>query len=199
MHGREAGIRTYLLVALGSALIMVVSEYIVLKYQSPVLRYLGMDPGRIAAQAITGIGFLGAGAIIRHRNSTRGLTTAACMWVVCAIGLAVGAGYYLFSVTVSAVTVGTLVGLKGLERRLKKDWFRDLYILSDDIDGQIDRVNEILDRHGIRVSSLSLSKNRERRELLVEFRLRFRAVQPPDLDIVRYVSDIEGIRRVELK
>ncbi len=199
VHGREAGIRTYLLVALGSALIMVISEYIVLKYQSPALRYFGMDPGRIAAQAITGIGFLGAGAIIRYRNTTRGLTTAACMWVVCAIGLAAGGGYYLFSVTVSAVTVGSLVGLKALERKLKRDWFRDLLIMSDDIDGQLDRVNEILDRHGVKVTSFSLSKNRERRELLVEFKVKFHTVQPLDRDIVTYVSGIEGIRRVELR
>jgi putative Mg2+ transporter-C (MgtC) family protein len=199
VHGREAGIRTYLLVALGSALIMVVSEYIVLKYQSPTLRYFGMDPGRIAAQAITGIGFLGAGAIIRYKNSTRGLTTAACMWVVCAIGLAAGGGYYLFSVTVSAVTVGSLVGFKALERRLKRDWYRDLLIISDDIDGQLDRVHDILDRHGVKVSSFGLTKNREKRELLVEFKIRFHTVQPLDRDIVTYVADIEGIRRVELK
>jgi putative Mg2+ transporter-C (MgtC) family protein len=199
MHGREAGIRTYLLVALGSALIMVVSEYIVLEYQSPALRYLGMDPGRIAAQAITGIGFLGAGAIIRYRNSTRGLTTAACMWVVCAIGLAVGAGYYLFSVTVSAVTVGSLVGLKALERRLKRDWYRDLLIMSDDIDGQLDRVHDILDRNGVKVNSFGLTKNREKKELMLEIKVRFHSVQPLDRDIVNYVSDIEGIRRVELR
>ncbi len=102
VHGREAGIRTYLLVSLGSALAMVLSESIVFKYQTVNLFHIGLDPARIAAQAITGIGFLGAGAIIRYRNSTRGLTTAACMWVVCSVGLAAGAGYYLFSTAVSA-------------------------------------------------------------------------------------------------
>ncbi len=91
VHGREAGIRTYLLVCLGSALIMVVSEYLFVRYQgTPQSGFIRGDPGRIAAQAITGIGFLGAGVIIRYRDSIRGLTTAACMWVTCAIGLAVG-------------------------------------------------------------------------------------------------------------
>ena len=199
VHGREAGIRTYLLVSLGSALAMVLSESIVFKYQTATLFHIGLDPARIAAQAITGIGFLGAGAIIRYRNSTRGLTTAACMWVVCSVGLAAGAGYYLFSTAVSAIAVGSLVSLKSLERRLKRDWFRDLLILSDDVEGQLDRVHDVLDRHGVRISSFALSKNRERKELLVEFKLRFHTVQPLDRDIVTYVSGIEGIKRVELR
>lgn len=199
VHGREAGIRTYLLVSLGSALAMVLSESIVYKYQAAALFHIGLDPARIAAQAITGIGFLGAGAIIRYRNSTRGLTTAACMWVVCSVGLAAGAGYYLFSTAVSAIAVGSLVSLKSLERRLKRDWFRDLLILSDDVEGQLDRVHDVLDRHGVRISSFALSKNRERKELLVEFKLRFHTVQPLDRDIVTYVSGIEGIKRVELR
>jgi hypothetical protein len=92
VHGREAGVRTYLLVALGSALIMLVSEHVFLKYRFETAAAIRIDPGRIAAQAVTGIGFLGAGVILRYQNSIRGLTTAACMWVACGIGLAIGAG-----------------------------------------------------------------------------------------------------------
>jgi len=84
---REAGVRTYSLVSLGSALIMVISEHLLFKYgMKPGGELFRGDPGRIAAQAITGMGFLGAGVILRYKDSIRGLTTAACMWVVCAIG-----------------------------------------------------------------------------------------------------------------
>ena len=95
VNGREAGVRTYLLVSLGSALIMILSQYLAfgLTGNGGAVR---VDPGRIAAQAVTGIGFLGAGVIIRYGNSIRGLTTAACMWVTCAVGLSIGAGYYLY-------------------------------------------------------------------------------------------------------
>jgi len=118
IHGREAGVRTSLLVSLGSALIMVVSEFLSVKYQDgPFREVLRGDPGRIAAQAITGIGFLGAGVILRYKESIRGLTTAACMWVVCAIGLCVGAGYYLFSIAVSAIALISLIGLKRWEKK----------------------------------------------------------------------------------
>ena len=84
VHGRPAGIRTYLILCLGSALIMVMSEYLefglVAKISPDILR---VDPGRIAAQALTGIGFLGAGVILRYRDTIRGLTTAACVRRLC--------------------------------------------------------------------------------------------------------------------
>ena len=118
VHGRPAGIRTYLILCLGSALIMVLSEYLpyglVEKLPPDALR---VDPGRIAAQAVTGIGFLGAGVILRYKDTIRGLTTAACVWVVCAIGLAIGAGFYLYGSVVAGLTIFSLVGIKFFEKR----------------------------------------------------------------------------------
>ena len=112
VHGRPAGIRTYLLLCMGSALIMVVSEFLFVKYEAKGLAdILRADPGRIAAQAITGIGFLGAGVILRYKDSIRGLTTAAAIWVACAVGLAIGAGFYLFGGAVTGLTLVSLVGL----------------------------------------------------------------------------------------
>ena len=199
VHGREAGIRTYLLVSLGSALIMVVSEYFVFIYQGTSVQFLGIDTERIAAQAVSGIGFLGAGAIIRYKNSTRGLTTAACMWVACAIGLAIGSGYYLFGVVVSGITVFSLTGLKAIEHRLKRDWYRDLLVISEEAEGQFERMQAILDRYNVKVTNFSLSKNREKKEFRVGFKLRFHTVQPLDWHFVRDVYDITGIKRVELR
>ena len=89
-HGKVAGFRTHALVCLGSALIMIVSMDIFAAYRG----IASVDPSRIAAQVVSGIGFLGAGAIIRFPNGVTGLTTAASLWVVSAIGLACGAGFF---------------------------------------------------------------------------------------------------------
>ena len=149
VHGRPAGIRTYLLLCMGSALIMVVSELLFFKYESKGLGdILRADPGRIAAQAITGIGFLGAGVILRYKDTIRGLTTAACVWVACAIGLAIGAGFYLFGAAVTILTLTSLVGLKFLERRLKKDWYKEMSVVAQDEAGAFDRlqIDQIVDQ-----------------------------------------------------
>ena len=89
VHRRDAGLRTHILVALGSCLIMLTSLYVFDIYKDKV----SLDPARIAAGVITGIGFLGAGTIIREPEGVRGLTTAASLWVVSGIGLAVGVGF----------------------------------------------------------------------------------------------------------
>ena len=94
LRDREAGIRTHLLVSLGSALFTIVSAYGFHEFLASGSSVVRADPTRIAAQIVTGIGFLGAGAIIREGLSIRGLTTAATLWVVAAIGMACGAGWY---------------------------------------------------------------------------------------------------------
>ncbi|MGH8279947.1 MAG: MgtC/SapB family protein [Gammaproteobacteria bacterium] len=117
-HTWAAGLRTHMLVCLGAALTMIVSAYafsdILKQYPAVVL-----DPSRIAAQVISGIGFLGAGTImfLRRENVVRGLTTAAGLWTVAAIGLAVGGGMYLAAVIATAIALVILAVLKPLERR----------------------------------------------------------------------------------
>ena len=101
-HKRPAGFRTHILVCIGSALVMIVSQYAFLDFAE---KSMGYDPGRIAAQVISGIGFLGAGTILREGSTVKGLTTAASLWVVSGIGLAIGSGFYLFG----AVTTGLVV------------------------------------------------------------------------------------------
>ena len=113
MHRRTAGLRTNILVCLGSCLIMLVSQYMFEIYKNQV----NVDPSRIAASIITGIGFLGAGAIIREREkeAVRGLTTAACLWVVAGIGMAVGCGFYTASLVTTALTLIVLFFLRYFE------------------------------------------------------------------------------------
>jgi putative Mg2+ transporter-C (MgtC) family protein len=112
LRDREAGIRTHLLVSLGSALFTIISAYGFHEFLANGGSVVRTDPSRIAAQIVTGIGFLGAGAIIREGLSVRGLTTAATLWVVAAIGMACGAGYYWPAVAVTGLTILALWPLR---------------------------------------------------------------------------------------
>jgi putative Mg2+ transporter-C (MgtC) family protein len=198
IHGRPAGIRTYLILSLGTALLMVLSEYLLVAYHGkyPELGLQG-DPGRIAGQAITGIGFLGAGVIIRYKDTIRGLTTAACVWLVCSVGLAVGAGFYVVSVAVTLLTLLALIGLKAWERRMKKDWFEDLQVVSEDIPGQITRMKDLIVQHGFEVISFGLKRDAEKNELKATFQLIVRAVQP-QREILQDLLEIKGVKAVHL-
>ncbi|MDD5566370.1 MAG: MgtC/SapB family protein, partial [Candidatus Omnitrophica bacterium] len=111
-HRRSAGWRTHILVCLGSCLIMLTSLYIFDIYKSQV----SLDPGRIAAGVVTGIGFLGAGAIIRDREGVKGLTTAASVWLVAGIGLAVGCGFYTAGLVSTVIAVIVLFFFAYIEK-----------------------------------------------------------------------------------
>lgn len=110
---RTAGLRTHILVSLGSCLIMLTSMYVFDIYKNVA----SLDPSRIAAGVITGIGFLGAGAIMRERGAdgVKGLTTAASLWVVAAIGLATGCGFYIAAVFTTVLTLVVLLFLRYIE------------------------------------------------------------------------------------
>ena len=110
-HGRAAGLRTHILVCLGSALIMMTSMYIFEIYKGVAV----VDPSRIAAQVVTGIGFLGAGTILRWGATVKGLTTAASIWAVAAIGLAIGCGFYFAAITSTVLVVTALVVFSKME------------------------------------------------------------------------------------
>lgn len=133
IHHKTAGFRTNILICLGSTLLTIISLKITLDYTSTVA-----DPGRIAAQIVTGIGFLGAGAIIRGRGAVIGLTTAASIWVTAAIGMAVGMGYYLEAGITVITSVIILQGLLPFERmihgRVKSVNYYLKYAQNPDID-----------------------------------------------------------------
>lgn len=105
MHGHEAGLRTHILVCVGSCLIMLTSMHIFDIYKDVATN---IDPSRIAAGVVTGIGFIGAGAIIRYGMSIKGLTTAASLWITSAVGLSMGCGFYeagFFACVISLITL----------------------------------------------------------------------------------------------
>lgn len=113
----SAGLRTHMLVAVGAALVMIVSAH----GFSDVLgdEHVVLDPSRVAAQVVSGIGFLGAGAILLRGEIVRGLTTAASLWAVAAVGLAAGGGLYLAAILATALILVILAGIKPLEDRYR--------------------------------------------------------------------------------
>ena len=116
--GQIAGLRTFALISMGATLAMLISIYM-------PQEYLGLkngDPGRIAAQVVSGVGFLGAGAIIQMKASVRGLTTAAGIWMTACIGLAVGAGMYLISIIATLLIIFILVNIERIEQRHNFLW-----------------------------------------------------------------------------
>jgi len=113
-EGKSAGLRTHILVCVGSALFTLISANIFFAAS------VG-DPARIAAGVVTGIGFLGAGAIVQGKNFNRGITTAASIWVTAAIGIASGIGFYVGAVAATIIAVITLEPLGRLEKKILKD------------------------------------------------------------------------------
>lgn len=115
---RAAGLRTHALVAMGACLVMIVSAF---GFQDVLgMRNISLDPSRIAAQVVSGIGFLGAGAILLRKEIVKGLTTAAAIWVVAAIGLACGAGLLLEAICTTVFTIAILTLLQPLRRRVRR-------------------------------------------------------------------------------
>ncbi|MBU0549238.1 MAG: MgtC/SapB family protein [Candidatus Omnitrophica bacterium] len=114
---RSAGLRTHILVSLGSCLIMLTSLYVFDIYKDSGIN---IDPSRIAAGVITGIGFLGAGTIIRSGEAVKGLTSAATLWLVAGIGLGIGCGFYLASIVTTILAIAVLFFLGRLEKSLVK-------------------------------------------------------------------------------
>ncbi|MGH7543631.1 MAG: MgtC/SapB family protein [Gemmatimonadota bacterium] len=165
---KPAGLRTNMLICVGSTLITMVSLYVALTYAERQVNIA--DPGRIAAQIVSGVGFLGAGTIIQARGSVHGLTTAATIWVMAGIGLAIGSGYYAPAVGTTLILLGILWVLRIVERRLSKPLrFVHFEVGSRREAGVLDEINDIAESHGLQLGHFRLSRDEARME--VEFAL----------------------------
>jgi len=194
LREREAGLRTHLLVSLGSALFTITSAYGFHAFLASGQSVVRADPTRIAAQIVTGIGFLGAGAIIRQGLSVRGLTTAATLWVVAAIGLASGAGYYSAAVISTVLVLVSLWPLRILAFRIFLRFRPDRdRLLVDLAPGRSAApVLAAVEEAGGRIESLEVMGDEERRSLALE-------VDVPEearLQTTSAVSDLEGVRGI---
>jgi putative Mg2+ transporter-C (MgtC) family protein len=192
---RAAGLRTHALVCVASALIMVVSTY---GFPLPPNDPDGaLDPSRIAAQVVSGIGFLGAGVIIFRENTVRGLTTAASVWSVAGVGLAAGGGLYVAAVVGTGFMLLILTGLRPLERRWFSHYGRQHRVVlwtrrGSDVLGAI---QEAIQGAGVRLRSMQLQPAGDPDEDVVELVLR--AEQQRDvLAVVQALQRTEGVRRL---
>lgn len=127
-HARAAGFRTMILVGMGCCLSMIVSLRIHELFLGIDSFYLRIDPARIAYGVLTGIGFIGAGTIIRDKGKVRGITTASCLWVVSSMGLAIGCGYYFLGICTTILVMFTLLTLKVIESKIPHDTYSRIRI-----------------------------------------------------------------------
>ncbi len=164
--GQIAGVRTFALISMGACMAMLLSIYV------PQV-YLGLkngDPGRIAAQVITGVGFLGGGAMIHMKGSVRGLTTAAGIWMTATIGMAVGVGMYWCSILATGLILVTLVLLEAWEHR--RNIGHENRVLKLQVEGivqDIEAYREVFNRHKVHLSTYFIEYDYERDSTQLNF------------------------------
>lgn len=175
VHGQAAGFRTQLLVCVAAVLIMIVSEnyYFHLLLENPDLlkqdSAFRIDPARIAAGAVIGIGFLGAGAIIKSGFIIRGLTTAASIWIISAIGLAIGAGLYFEGILTSLITIIALMILRKLQKYIRIVQYRRVSVSARVSENAEEKIAAIFSDCGVAVSSIEYERDLKKDEILFVF------------------------------
>jgi putative Mg2+ transporter-C (MgtC) family protein len=194
LREREAGLRTHLLVSVGAALFTLVSAYAWTDWRFSTPDGLVFDPTRIAAQVVTGIGFLGAGAIIRQGLSVRGLTTAATLWVVAAIGMASGAGYYAAAVATTALVLISLWPLRLLAYRLSLRFRPEEGRVVVELPAGASAVSvlEAVEHAGADVSSLEFEEEGDRRRVKVAVRLGTGRTAAELIDSLTQTQEVKG-------
>ncbi|WP_303816685.1 MgtC/SapB family protein [Selenomonas ruminantium] len=196
---KSAGLRTNVLVCLGSCLIMVMSVEL---YQA-VEGKTNADPARLAAQVVSGIGFLGAGAIMKEGLSVTGLTTAACLWVVAGVGLAVGAGFYAGALISTALVFVTLGSLSRLDDWVDHEKNLSLNIHTVDRPGQLMRISRCLEDLQLRVRGVKVKADEDEvddngeKSMYIDLEI-FNKQSIKSIIIVDAVRQIDGVIRVDV-
>jgi putative Mg2+ transporter-C (MgtC) family protein len=183
-HNRWAGFRTHILVCLGSCLIMITSIEM-----ARVFPDSNADPGRLAAQVVSGIGFLGAGTILHSSSRIRGLTTAATLWTMAGIGLAVGLGSYTAAVATTILTFVVLAYFGHWETIIKRSKLMDRWI----IELQIPQGNEsthalflVLEKYDMTINSIQIDQLEDLNKAIIDIQA------PPNFDESRFISEIQS-------
>jgi len=189
---RPAGFRTHILVCMGSALVMLTSEYIFMTYKGTT----NIDPARLGAQVVSGIGFLGAGTIIREGANVKGLTTAASLWAVSCVGIAAGIGFYGGAVVAALVIYLTLIALKKFEDNLtRRKHLNILYVKTNNLPGQIGIIGNTFGKYDITIKNIEFLNNEEDDDVLIKFFVRI----PSGIKkktIVEELQKINGVSKV---
>lgn len=187
-NNRPAGLRTHILVSVGSTLIMLVS----------INGFNGVgDPARLAAQVVSGIGFLGAGTILRTGNNIKGLTTAASLWVCAGIGLAIGAGYYFGGIVTAIIVLSSLALLGTVEKKVFKSSYKIFIITGEERPGLLGDIGTLFGQYYITIRDISISHKEtgddDRYELLD---INFAVKIPTNLGVNNVIHEIYKIKGV---
>ena len=195
-RAKEAGFRTHFLVALGSALFMIVSQYgfeeLLLQTQASGLS-VRVDPSRVAAQVVSGIGFIGAGTIIFQRHVVKGLTTAAGLWVTAAIGMTCGSGLYMLAM---ASTIMVLICLEALNFILQKFGTRNINITFSS--PSIEDVKAVLNKmrqDGMTIDSYNMRENHDNPEAMYQVSVEVNVKRSKyESHVMSIMSELKGVK-----
>jgi len=195
-HGRPAGFRTHLLVCVASVLIMIVSEYYhYLSVWDP--SYVRVDPARLAAGAVTGVGFLGAGVIVKTGLSVQGLTTAACLWIVSAIGLAVGSGLYMAAIVGFVITYLALWLLRKVEDRMLRLVYRFIHVVMEG-DGDDEAITSVVRKYEAAVNNINYEKDIEKKESSFDITIAL-SDRTSVKKILADIASLQHVKRVTIR
>jgi putative Mg2+ transporter-C (MgtC) family protein len=195
-HGRPAGFRTQLLVCVACVLLMIISEsyYVQAGTTSEAIR---LDPTRIAAGAMTGIGFLGAGVILKAGASVQGLTTAACIWIVAAIGIAVGAGQYIAAVTGFVITFVSLWFLRILEARMPRTIYKYVTLTTDET-GDEKAILAMFEKQGFLITRMDYEIQFPQKERTYHFTIAGKH-SSPIRQVIETISGLSYIKKIVIR
>jgi putative Mg2+ transporter-C (MgtC) family protein len=196
LREREAGLRTHMLVSVGAALFTLVSAFAWTDWQFSNASGIVFDPTRIAAQIVTGIGFLGAGAIIRQGLSVRGLTTAATLWVVAAIGMATGAGFYSAAVITTILVLLSLYPLRIAAFRVSERFRPEEGRLAVELSSGATTVSvlQAVEDAGAQVRALEFEEEGDTRRVDMRVRVRSGRSAAELLDALTRTHAVKGAR-----
>ena len=196
-HGQAAGLRTNILVCVGSCLLMMLSLHMEALHRHLAVAdsVVRLDPARIASYAIASMGFLGAGAIITGRGSVRGLTTAASLWIVTGMGLAVGANYILPAIFSVVISILVLYGFRRIKGFFPRDEHTILNLKFDKMDRPLNPIKTILSEHGVSIQFVNYSV--EFPDETTTYRIRLLSEEDkPWGQIVKKISESKGLKEL---
>ncbi|MBS3735101.1 MAG: MgtC/SapB family protein [Phycisphaerae bacterium] len=197
-RGRSAGFRTQMLVALGATLAMLVSLQFVLgiapRYELSA-SMIQVDPARVAYGVMGGIGFLGAGAILRYGVGVRGLTTAASLWCTAAVGLATGLGMFEIAAAATLIVLFVLYVLSRLDRHIPGRWYKQIKLVMDATQGDNPaRVRTVLKDRGVRVVAADYARDLEKGRETLTFHIS--GTRDSSETLLAAVSELPGLHKV---
>lgn len=195
-HDQPAGLRTHMILVIGATLAMVLSVNLGFLFARPGTP---ADPARLAAQVISGIGFLGAGAILRYGFNVKGLTTATSMWTMAIVGMTVGAGYYMVAVVTTLIILIVLALLDIVEKRfLKVSASRYISVEAEFKKGVVKSVRYIVKEFSDQVVSYTLQKSVKNKRIRIQVVARIPHDEKLE-NLVESISDIDGVRNIKVE